>query len=369
MNTSHTTEPDWALLGRYLADEATAEERELVQAWVHAVPVNAALLAELEHLWRLSAGLGTRSDSATQWQRLQARLRPRAQASASSSDRSRDAGGRTAGPTRTLSQPPRWRRRTAVASLLVVAGFSAWLIHRVGSDGPAPGTIHAAVHETGRGVQRRLVLHDGTHILLHVDSRLQVLRGDAVREVMLEGAAYFEVAVDPGRPFIVRVPGAVAEVLGTEFGLRAYAADGEVELVVAAGRVAFGSSMDANAQRVVRDQERARIRPDVPTVSIEPVSTDERLAWVRGQLVFRDTPAADVLRELARWYDYEFDAEPEIARRPLTATFDVMTESLGDVLGVIALSLDATYVVTPGRTIVFRTRTPRARTDNPSERS
>ena len=74
--------------------------------------------------------------------------------------------------------------------------------------------------EVPRGTDYQLVLSDGSKVWVNARSRLTypVSFGD-VREVTLEGEAYFEVARDEDRPFVVRTENLTVKVLGTEFNI------------------------------------------------------------------------------------------------------------------------------------------------------
>src|SRR3546814_11958289 len=83
-----------------------------------------------------------------------------------------------------------WTGAVAVASSLAVFGFSA--------------SAYGTVYETGRGEIRLVPLHDGSTMFLNTSSKVRVNYGQRERLVTLEeGEAYFSVAQDTKRPFVV----------------------------------------------------------------------------------------------------------------------------------------------------------------------
>jgi ferric-dicitrate binding protein FerR (iron transport regulator) len=177
------------------------------------------------------------------------------------------------------------------------------------------------------GEQARFRLPDGSAVLLGAGSTLRHpgAFADRVREVTLEGQAYFMVEHDARRPFRVRAGDLVATDLGTEFLVRAYPEDRRARVVVRSGRVAVRPAQgpDSSQQgRVVRAGELGRLGADgEPT--IEQADTAAYFAWTEGMLVFDGTPLREALPQLSRWYDLDFRlADPALGAIPLSGKLD-----------------------------------------------
>ena len=335
---------DWDALGRYFAGESAPEERARLEAWFAADPARRRLLDELRLLWTSAEApadpppISLDIDAA--WQRLQ---------------RARQRGRRPTGAGRPARRPH--RRRGALplfarAAAVVLAGLLTVLALRTSGPGVTP-TEEAAperVYVTERGQRATIQLGDGTRVRLNVDSRLAVPASFAVdrREVRLEGEAFFEVASDTARPFLVYAGPAATEVLGTAFNVNA--AGEAVEVVVAEGRVALRAEA-TSAGAVLAARDLGRLRADGSVDVREGVDTDRFLAWLDGRLVFEDAPFAEVARELERVYNLDVrlaDPHPDVER--LNARFD--DESLSIILETVALSLDLRYT-REGTTVTF----------------
>jgi transmembrane sensor len=311
------TEIDWELLFRYAGDECTAEERERFERWLAADPAHRAVL----------------------------------DAAATAAGRVLDRMPASAPPLRVLMP----RRRTAVrttwalaaaASLLVAAGSTlVWrTLDRAGAAGARTATS-LAVATTERGQRETLRLADGTRVVLGAASTLRYpadFMGRS-RDVYLEGEGYFEVRHDARRPFRVHAGGATAEDLGTTFGVRAYAEDRAVRVVVAEGMVALGPAASHGARgRVLTRGELGRLPRGETTASVQRVNVDAYLGWTTGRLDFDETPLPEVVAQLGRWYDARFRiADSSLASRRLTASFT--DRSLGEVLAVLAPALDVRF--------------------------
>ena len=121
---------------------------------------------------------------------------------------------------------------TGVAALALVLGVGGWLTR----GGPVP-----AHYETQRGEQRTVALADGSTLQLDGATSLDVTLGDDQRRVALRrGEAYFDIAHEARRPFVVDAAGSRTRVLGTAFDIDIARAD--VRISVFRGRVRFGGA-------------------------------------------------------------------------------------------------------------------------------
>lgn len=208
-------------------------------------------------------------------------------------------------PRRASDRGPRVhiRRRlmvgTAAALSLMLIGVLFW---------QRPSTFDA-----GPGVQRTVVLSDGSAIHLNSASRVAHVRGfkafpmvrSAARTVRLEGEAFFEVSTQPDRPFIVQTANARIEVLGTRFNVRARPHAGIMETVVTLeeGRVSVASELwrSGGGEAAILDSVGAAyvVRADgLPELRPRKASLESMLAWRERGFAAVDEPVGSILREL-----------------------------------------------------------------------
>ena len=208
---------------------------------------------------------------------------------------------------------------------------------------------------TAVGARDSLRLPDGTHVVLAPGSRLDVAAGYGSdrRDVVLRGEAYFDVVHDDVRPFVVHAEDAFVRDIGTAFVVRSDAAEG-VEVVVTKGSVSVAHRAARDDEAVLHAGDRAIVAADRRVLVSRGGATPEDTSWLRGRLVYRDAPLAEVRADLRRWYGLELRlADSALGARHLTATFD--GESADEVLRVIGLALGAD-VERRGDTAVVRPR-------------
>jgi transmembrane sensor len=329
------SEMDWELLDRYLAGEATAEERAWVEAWLAEDPEHWAQLTALRDAIAQAALAEPAVEEARAevWARLERELGGAGQGG----NRRRPNGGRAFA---VASRRP-WSTAAQIAAAVVLSAAGAVGVGALLFRGRPPAPVVAErVATTARGERAVLRLPDGTRVVLGVASTLRYPADFAggPREVSLEGEAYFDVMHDERRPFVVRAGEMLATDLGTEFTVRAYPEDSGARVVVREGKVAIRAAGPAAApERVVAPGQLGRLAAGGEP-AVEPADTAAYFAWTEGRLVFDGTPLRDALPELSRWFDLEFRlADSTLGDVPLTAT--LKTQPTPDVLDNLAASL------------------------------
>jgi ferric-dicitrate binding protein FerR (iron transport regulator) len=194
----------------------------------------------------------------------------------------------------------RWLGAAGAVVLAFVGVHHLWptLPHEAGHAKPDGAFVRELV--TAKGQIASLVLGDGTRVTLGVASRLRIPTDFGVknRTLLLDGTAYFAVAPDATRPFVVRTGETTTRVLGTEFTVRHYTNDPATTVTVVTGKVALADVVVAAGQEGVR----AGHAP----VAVHAAALDNATAWLGGRIVFDHVPMRDVVTELNRWYDVQF---------------------------------------------------------------
>jgi RNA polymerase sigma factor (sigma-70 family) len=205
---------------------------------------------------------------------------------------------------------PRTGRRRALSTLLGTAGLGAgssavWLAWRQWMP------QYRADLATATGRLLGQPLPDGSTLTLDAASRAEVRYYATSRQVrLLAGSAFFAVARDTARPFVVQAAGVQVTVLGTRFEV---ALEGDaVLLAVDAGRVQVQDG--SGAAHELGAGQMLRLRPG-QTARVQPAETVA--AWREGGLDFPGTPRADVRRRLQRSSPQPRRVEPDAAARPV----------------------------------------------------
>jgi transmembrane sensor len=184
------------------------------------------------------------------------------------------------------------------------------IIYDPGSAGKGEPIINTI--STPRGGQYQLVLPDGTKVWLNATSALQfpVAFTGNTRTVELTGEAYFEVAKNPARPFIVKVKAVEVKVLGTHFNINAYDNEPEMKTTLLEGSVNVSIRQTADGRRqtaILKPGEQVSVSQTSQLSQPIPVQTEEVVSWTNGKFHFNNADIKVIMRQIARWYDVDVE--------------------------------------------------------------
>jgi transmembrane sensor len=156
------------------------------------------------------------------------------------------------------------------------------------------------------GGNYKVILPDGTAVWLNASSSLTyplAFRGKT-RGVSLQGEAYFEVAKNPDKPFVVQVNSMQVTVLGTHFNVNAYTEHSGIQTTLVEGSVRLSQG---NNQVILKPGEQGNADPSSSKIQVAQVNTNKVLAWKNGYFMFQDDNIQDIMQQIARWYDLEVE--------------------------------------------------------------
>lgn len=157
------------------------------------------------------------------------------------------------------------------------------------------------------GNQSRIVLSDNTVVWLNAGSRLvyPTIFKEKTREVLLFGEAYFEVAKNPEKPFIVKTSNLDIRVLGTKFNISTYAEDKIIQTVLKEGSVAvrrIGAGLFEKDIVMVPNQM-ALFDKTTGETMIQEVDANYYTLWTKGLISFDEIDLVRIIKKLERFYN------------------------------------------------------------------
>lgn len=175
---------------------------------------------------------------------------------------------------------------------------------------------------TLRGEQRRARLADGSTMLLNTDSRSRVAYTPERRQVTLErGEAWFEVAKDRTRPFVVEAGAVRVEAVGTAFAVRRLG--DRADVTVTEGRVRVWSLADPARFVFLDAGTRASVAEGAGAGAavIQADGAADALAWRRGEIVLDGMTLGDAAAEFNRYNERQLAVEASLAERRVVGWF------------------------------------------------
>lgn len=204
---------------------------------------------------------------------------------------------------------------------LFIIGFYMQLSSRVDIFG-APEYEEIIV---AKGERIQMVFQDGTKVYINSDSKLRYPKKFALnsREVYLEGEAYFEVAKNKKRPFIVNLNGPAIHVLGTSFNVQDYPENKDITVCLDEGHINL--TLPSEKKYPVQPGEKLVYNKENKLCTISRIEDMQRMSiWKQNVIVFKDTPLPEVVKVLNRWYDVDFKVEDN---RTLTYVYTLTSEN------------------------------------------
>ena len=201
-----------------------------------------------------------------------------------------------------------------------------------------------------KGGEYQVVLADGTKVWLNSASRLiypQSFMGKE-RRVVLSGEAFFDVAHDAERPFIVETSRMNVKVLGTRFNVNDYDDNEEVSTTLVNGSVEIVSG----------DQQVFRLVPGEQAYGkeneLEKREVNVRLytSWIDGKFLFNNTELEEIAKQISRWYDVEIFFSSENVKKVRFTGAIVKFKPLDDLVRMIESTSQVRFSV-KGKTIVI----------------
>lgn len=344
-----------------ITGECSPPKRKQIENWLKEKPENREQLKKLRRTWEISANLELQENEDEVWHELSQRianpshltihrLGPEGR-NGEEKDSGEDTKSKSLSPRHRQSEYSKnWLSRIAAVCLLIIGAL--YLLYDYGGTGEGKQNDASGLQEVvaNRGERMNLTLSDGTSVVLNSSSAIRYpshFNGEN-RVIELEGEAFFSVARDVNKPFLVHTNGAVIRVSGTKFNVSAYAYLDGVEVVVEDGEVAVKSdSLSAQQNRAssevtLGEGEYTVVKEGAVPTSPVTVALDHYLGWINGDLVFKATPLDVVIKKLELYYNRDFEvSDPRLYNRKLTVTFK--KESLSKVLDVLSVAMDIAY--------------------------
>lgn len=277
----HTILPETLL--RYCNSECSADEREMIEK---AASLSKELQDNIQYL-KISLALNKdineyqSTDSRSAYKKVHNRIKK--------------------------TTPPLYTRITRYAAIFTIPLLISTLIlgYLHFNEKPTDNSpVYAEVY-TSPGTITRYELPDRTIVWLNSGSKLRYpTRFESnIREVALEGEAYFEVHADKRHPFYVNTNNGIkVYAYGTKFNVNTYNEEDFIEAVLEKGHVNI-IVPEQKATVVLNPGERLLYNKDSQTFDKSETDVYEKTAWKNGKLVFRNTTLENVLKQLAKRYN------------------------------------------------------------------
>ncbi|NOU59311.1 FecR family protein [Marinifilum sp. JC070] len=234
------------------------------------------------------------------------------------------------------------------ASLIVIVSVSILAWYQLNEPFSVLNTLGYEVNQCEAGTHEKLILSDGSQVFMNGDSRIKYKMNaeGSERIVYLEGEAFFDVARDEKKPFIIGLDDAEVKVLGTSFNIKAYPGDHSVETSVVTGKVAFnhmhGFLKKNKESMFLVPGQKGVINHSSDSFDQLSVNNELDIAWMQKKLNFKNTPLLEITKQLYRMYGVKFKlTDGSLEDLKITASFE--NEKLEEVMKILEMMSEFSY--------------------------
>ncbi len=241
-----------------------------------------------------------------------------------------------------FSKVAKWLSRAAAILFIPLLGVVFYLLsnNNFQSEKFTDLTVDSLEVIAPVGSRTVLQLSDGTEVNLNYGSKIKYPRDFTgnTREITLVGEAYFDVAHNPGKPFIVKTGRLNVTALGTEFNVQSYPGDNVISATLVEGKVVIDKILsNEKIDRVgaMEPGQHVKYNKESEKITCSKGNIDKYIAWKNGKMVFDNEPITEAARELSRKFNVDIEVAEDIKDLTYTVTFaddplflilDLMTE-------------------------------------------
>jgi transmembrane sensor len=230
----------------------------------------------------------------------------------------------------------------SVALLTAISAVALWLSDKRELDKYSSVVTRI---ETREGERARMTLSDSTEVVLNSGTTLcynaDFNRSD--RKVRLSGEAWFDVATNRDKPFVVQLDKLNISATGTKFNVSSFGNEDRIEATLEEGHINLKVEGTLPVE-LVAGQQAVYFRK-TGKILVRDVAIDTYTSWKENKLRFKDTPLEEVLRRVGRKYNVRFElSSPDLLELKYTATF--IDESIEEVMQMLSAVSPVKYKIT-----------------------
>jgi len=270
------------LIGKVLSSNATAEEEQALQLWMEQSDDNLRYFNDAKRIWNADQDIFLKINI----------------------EQDRDSVKDKIIKKLTSGHLTLVQKLMRVAAVLFIPMLFAlgWLMLNLPESDEYANEIRIISNKDNVS---ECILADGTEVWLNKDSELKLissLKGET-REVSLIGEAYFKVARNPQKPFIVHTDHLAVRVLGTSFNVKAFKDSKYVETTLDEGKVSISTGPGKNLTGyILLPGQQAVFNKSNNNVTIRNVDTGIYSSWRNGKYIFKDETLQNIVKNIERYY-------------------------------------------------------------------
>lgn len=330
------TDIPYELIAKYYRRECSSSELQALEAWRKMSGFNENIFEELQSEWLLIHDEEkTYPDKNVVWKRINDQIH------------------RNEKVISIGSKSFVWKVVGIAASIALLIGIGSTFIIQKNIQ-TRYQSEQITVISAPSGQKTHLTLPDGTQVWLNSNSSISYSANfnNLLREINLEGEAFFDVAKDREKEFIVKTGDIKVTVLGTAFDVMAYPDEEEIKVSLLRGKVALSGKSDIYFGELHPNQLAVISKKDMKYALYDNRDAETFSSWTQNRLIFYNAGIQEVIAKLERWYGVKINlVNPDVNQK---YSFSVKTESLHEILNLFNKVTPVNYVIEGEEVTIIR---------------
>lgn len=309
---------------RYLNKEIDTDELHILEAWIDESKDNNDLFFEMKNLFDLKEYplYVQNTDVANSWNNLSNKLDTE---------------------TKVIESSKRsvWSHLLKYAAIFISAVVIGWQINNLSKANSDNETLTYNEINIERGNKAStIILSDGSKVILNAATKFKYPTqfNSKERKVYLEGEAFFDIAKNKDKPFIVSINKQNITVLGTIFNVEAYENESNSIITLLSGKIkleAYDDIGNLTNQTFVFANQKVVSDNKTGIITLTSINEDLSSNWTKGEYKFKDEYLSKITKRLEKYYDVNFILkDKELYKIKYTGTFST-DQDINEVLRII----------------------------------
>ncbi|GGF41002.1 FecR family protein [Echinicola rosea] len=340
---------DSSLLRKFFAGKCSPEEVHMILVWINSKTGKQQLEAELDD-FEPKAGAKGMVDSKKLFEKIEEQISKEEQAlrnikidRVSTVRRGED------------KRIKRWYMAAAMIGMLAIVSFLILKQSSMKEETKTEVPVAMVTKTTEYGQKLKLTLADGSHVHLNAGSKLVFPKRfeGAMREVYLEGEAFFDVHRDEKKPFIVKTPHTLTKVLGTSFVVKELTNSDETKVGVLTGKVKVSAQNSGEElSYFLLPMEAVSYSSVDGSMKKRRVHYDDMFAWKDNVISFKRASFKEVVDVLTKWFGVEFEIRKGFtSKKDFTGKFE--PQSLEQILDGLSFTFGFRFQIENNKVTIY----------------
>lgn len=210
-----------------------------------------------------------------------------------------------------------WRLTAAAAAVLIAIVLGRFLLTSYITQRESQAALANSIIIHSDSAAKFIRLPDGSGVWMNARSSMSynaAVFSTRERKITLQGEAYFDVASDPAKPFIVSSGSIDTRVLGTGFNVQTYQRDKTIKITLVHGSIAVNDNSSGKTT-MLKPHQQLKYNKENQNWKIEAFNRNPAQNWMNGDLSFHDVLLSEAIEDIGHRYNVIIEYDSHLLRQ------------------------------------------------------